>query len=133
VYTSPAHKHFAAIEGRIVDSIGTGTAIPVTQAEWSSTAFSLLAGFQKAELKDRALLASEGTAVGDRLLLQVLLAGCLGLIAALLSVFLMIRFGRRITRELTGLQRSAQGPATERLPSVGEQVSRGEAVHTRTG
>lgn len=132
VYTSPAHKHFAAIEGRIVDSIGTGTAIPVTQAEWSSTAFSLLAGFQKAELKDRALLASEGTAVGDRLLLQVLLAGGLGLIAVVLSVILMVRFGRRITRELTGLQRSAQELATERLPSVVEQLSRGEDVTATT-
>ncbi|HKR71591.1 MAG TPA: nitrate- and nitrite sensing domain-containing protein [Streptosporangiaceae bacterium] len=132
VYTSPSYKKFSAMEDRIVNSIGNGGSVPVTQNDWSRTAFSLLGGFQKAELKDRAVLARNGTAVGDRLLLQVLLAGGLGLIAVLLSVFLMIRFGRRITRELTGLQRSAQELATERLPSVVEQLSRGEDVTATT-
>jgi signal transduction histidine kinase len=128
VYTSPAYKHFSAIEDRIVNSIGYGGPLPVTRTEWSTTAFSLLGGFQKAEMKDRAILAKNGTAIGNRLLLQVLLAGGLGLIAVLLSVILMIRFGRRITRELTGLQRSAQELATERLPSLVKQLSHGEDV-----
>ncbi|MDR2988718.1 MAG: nitrate- and nitrite sensing domain-containing protein, partial [Nocardiopsaceae bacterium] len=128
VYTSPAYKHFSAIEDRIVSSIGYGGSLPVTRTEWSTTAFSLLGGFQKAELKDRAILARNGTAIGNRLLLEVLLAGGLGLIAVVLSVILMIRFGRRITRELTSLQRSAQELATERLPSVVEQLSHGEDI-----
>ena len=128
VYTSPSYKKFSAIENRIVNSIGTGKPIPVTQADWSRTAFSMLGGFQNGELRDRAVLARNGSAVGNRLLLQVLLAGGLGLIAVFLSVFLMVRFGRRITRELTGLQRSAQELATERLPNVVERLSHGEDV-----
>jgi signal transduction histidine kinase len=128
VYTSPTYKKFSAIENRIVDSIGTGKPIPVSKAQWSKTSFSLLGGFQGAELKDRAVLARNGTTIGNRLLLQVLLAGGLGLIAVVLSIILMVRFGRRITRELTGLQRSAQELATERLPSVVEQLSHGQEV-----
>src|SRR5215813_14099987 len=100
VYNSPAYKKFSAMENLIVNSIGNGGTVPVTPADWSTTSFSLLGGFQKAEMKDRAGLAKNGTAVGDRLLLQVLLAGGLGLIAVVLSVILMVRFGRRITREL---------------------------------
>ena len=128
VYTSPAYKQFSAVENWIVNSIGTGKRVPVTQAKWSTTSFSLLGGFQGAEHQDRVVLAANGTAVGNRLLLQVLLAGGLGLIAVLLSVLLMVRFGRRITRELTGLQRSAHELATERLPDVVEQLSHGEEV-----
>jgi hypothetical protein len=128
VYTSPAYKQFSAVEDWIVNSIGTGKRIPVTQAKWSTTSFSLLGGFQGAEHQDRVVLAANGTSVGNRLLLQVLLAGGLGLIAVVLSVVLMVRFGRRITRELTGLQRSAHELATERLPDVVEQLSHGEDV-----
>ena len=50
-----------------MNSIGSGKPIPVTPAEWSPTAFSLLGGFQKAELRDRAILAQErhrGSATG---------------------------------------------------------------------
>jgi signal transduction histidine kinase len=128
VYTSPMYKKFAAMEDRIMASRGGGRPIPVTQAEWSRASFSLLAGFQKAEQTDRLGLADEGTRLGDRLLIQVALIGGLGLIAVLLSVLLMVRFGRRISRELTGLQRSAIELSTKRLPQVVEQLSHGEDV-----
>ena len=128
VYTSPAYRQFSAIENRIVASVGNGGRVPVSAAQWSPVSFSLLSAFDQAEQQDRMLLAKAGTKVGDRLLLEVLLAGGLGLIAVALSVFLMARFGRRISRELTGLQRSALDLASERLPRVVDQLSHGEEV-----
>jgi signal transduction histidine kinase len=128
VYSSPAYRQFSVMENRIVNSIGSGRRIPVARAQWNTVSFSLLSGFQQAEQIDRVSLAREGTAVGNRLLLQVALAGGLGLIAVVLSVLLMVRFGRRISRELTGLQRSALELSTQRLPKVVEQLSRGEDV-----
>ena len=128
VYTSPAYRQFSAMENRIINSIGSGRPIPVTQAEWNPVSFSLLSGFQKAEQIDRVSLAKEGTQLGDRLLLQVALAGGLGFVAVVLSVFLMARFGRRISRDLTGLQRTALELSMQRLPKVVEQLSHGEDV-----
>ena len=128
VYTSPAYKRFLAVENRVIGSIGRPGPIPVSAAAWDSTSFSLLAGFGGAEQHDRAVLARRGTQEGDRLLLAVVLAVGLGLVAVALSVFLMARFGRRISRELTGLQRSALDLATERLPQIVEQLSHGEDV-----
>jgi len=116
------------MEDRIIGSIGSGHRIPVTQAQWSPISFSLLAAFQHAEEVDRMGLASDGTQVGNRLLLQVALAGGLGLIAVVLSIVLMVRFGRRISRELTGLQRSALELSTQQLPHVVEQLSHGQDV-----
>ncbi|HEX9063661.1 MAG TPA: nitrate- and nitrite sensing domain-containing protein, partial [Streptosporangiaceae bacterium] len=128
VYTSPAYKQFSAMEDRIMASVGNGGRIPVTSVQWTTTSFSLLAAFDQAEQKDRMLVARAGTKVGGRLLLEVLLAGGLGLVAVALSVFLMARFGRRISRELTSLQGSARELASERLPQVVDRLSRGEDV-----
>jgi len=128
VYNSPAHASFATIENKIIASIGTGRPIPVNARQWGQVSFSFLAGGDSAERQDRSLLASEGTRLGDRLLLEVLLAGGLGLIAVVGSTVLMIRFGGRISRELTGLQRSALELADERLPRVVEQLSHGQDV-----
>jgi hypothetical protein len=128
VYSSPTYEKFSAMENRIIGTIGSGGRIPVTQAEWSPVSFSLLASFQPAEETDRMGLASAGTQLGNRLLLQVALAGGLGLVAVMLSILLMVRFGRRVSRELTGLQRSALELSTRRLPQVVEQLSHGEDV-----
>lgn len=128
IYTSPAYVSFTALENRVINSIGSDGPIPVNPAVWNSTSFSLLAGLEGAEQQDRLALAKQGTQVGDRLLLEVLLAGGLGLVAVALSVYLMARFGRRISRELTGLQHTALELATERLPRVVEQLSRGQDI-----
>jgi len=128
IYKSPAHAAFALIESQIIGSIGKGGRIPVTAAVWNSTSFSFLSGFAKAESKDRTLLASKGTRIGDRLLLQVALTGGLGLLAVVASVVLMARFGRRISRELTALQGSALDLAKERLPQVVSELSHGQEV-----
>ena len=44
------------------------------------------------------------------------------------SVFLLVWFGRKVTRDLTGLNDSVREMATERLPSVVERLRRGDDV-----
>jgi signal transduction histidine kinase len=125
---SPAYREFAQLENKIIASIGSGAPIPVTQTQWTMTSFSLLSGFAKAEEQDRLDLASKGTAAGDRLLFEVLLAGAVGTVAVGLFVFFMARFGRQISTELTALQRAALELATDRLPLVVERLSHGEDI-----
>jgi signal transduction histidine kinase len=127
-YASPAYATFAAIENKIVNSTGSKAPIPVKPLVFGAATIPLFNDFQAAEAQDRAALSSLGTSVGNRLLLEVLLAGGLGLVAVALSVFLMTWFGRRISRELTGLQGAALELATERLPRVVDRLSRGEDV-----
>ena len=52
----------------------------------------------------------------------------LGLVAVVASVFLLVWFGRKVTRDLTGLNDSVRGMAEERLPRVVERLRRGEDV-----
>ncbi len=114
-----------------MDSIGSGQADPGDPRPSGCRSPSRCsAASRRPSCRTGPRWPGNGTQIGNRLLLQVLLAGGLGLIAVALSVFLMIRFGRRITRELTGLQRSAQELAGQRLPRVVEQLSHGEDVDT---
>ena len=59
---------------------------------------------------------------------EAALAGGVGLIAVVASVFLVIWFGRKVTGDLTRLDGSVRAMAEERLPRVVERLRRGEDV-----
>jgi len=66
--------------------------------------------------------------LSDRLVTEAVLAGGLGLVAVVVSVFLLVWFGRKVTRDLGGLNDSVRAMADERLPRVVEQLRRGDEV-----
>ncbi len=59
---------------------------------------------------------------------KAILAGGIGLLAVIASVFLLVWFGRKVTGDLTGLYSSVRGMAEERLPRVVERLRRGDDV-----
>jgi signal transduction histidine kinase len=128
ILTSAPYQSFQTIETAIIGSIGSKKPIPLTPQEFGAVATPLFQNYLKAETQDRNALTAEGTRVGDQLLLEVGLAGGAGLLAVVLSIFLMVRFGRRISRELRGLQRAALVLAEERLPDVVQRLGQGEDV-----
>ena len=67
----------------------------------------------------------------DRLLTEAIIAGGVGLLAVLVSVFLLIWFGRKVTGDLGRLNTSVRGMAEERLPRVVDRLRRGEDVDVR--
>ena len=64
----------------------------------------------------------------DRLLTEAIVAGGVGLAAVVVSVFLLVWFGRKVTRDLGGLNTSVREMAEERLPRVVGRLRRGEDV-----
>jgi signal transduction histidine kinase len=128
VYSSPTHSRFEAIENRISASIGSTGPVPVTASAWQGAAPSFLAAFNRAAAQDRIALTGGSRRLSDRLLVQVALAGGLGLVALAASVFVLLRFGRRLTHELTSLHTAARSMAEERLPGVVDRLRRGDAV-----
>jgi signal transduction histidine kinase len=127
-YASAAYASFAAIENQIISSTGSKAPVPVNPLTFGVATIPLFKDYQAAEVQDRLALSMLGTEVGNRLLVEVLLAGGLGLVAVALSVYLMVRFGRRISRELTSLQGAALELAMDRLPRVVERLSHGAEV-----
>lgn len=128
VFNSPAYLELRALEDRIIAD-RTGTTRPqVDPAAWQPAVRSFLGAMNGAESRSRPMLAKESRASANETLLRLALVGGLGLLAVLLSAVLMLRFGRRISRDLVGLQDVANDLAHRRLPDVVTRLRRGDDV-----
>ncbi|UFR05756.1 nitrate- and nitrite sensing domain-containing protein [Streptomyces sp. Go40/10] len=117
---------------RAVIGTDSGTPRSVTAKSWDSAAASVL---------DELGTLDDG--VGDRfqdrmrpvaveVIAEAAIAGVLGLVALLLSVFLSIRVGRALVRDLRQLRLEAHEASGVRLPSVMRRLSAGEEVDVET-
>ncbi|MFE3686246.1 nitrate- and nitrite sensing domain-containing protein [Streptomyces sp. NPDC059095] len=88
-------------------------------------------------------LAQLGTEAGNRyqdrvepvafsVLIKAGLAGVLGLLALLVSLFMSVRIGRELVRDLTRLRKEAHEVSGVRLPSVMRRLAAGEQVDVET-
>ena len=80
------------------------------------------------QASDATQLAAISGSASSGLFTEAILAGGVGLLAVIVSVFLLVWFGRKVTGDLTGLYTSVRGMAEERLPRVVERLRRGEDV-----
>ena len=81
-----------------------------------------------AENVGRLGITADSNHQGDVIEERLAAVGVGGLLVVLLSTFLLLRFARRITRELTRLRNAAQVLAGERLPSVVQRLRAGDDV-----
>jgi signal transduction histidine kinase len=122
---SAAYEQLQSMESQIVASTGT---LPVNAATWQADSGTVLATMFKTETANGVKLAAISGSASSGLVTEAVLAGGVGLLAVLVSVFLLIWFGRKITRDLSGLHTSVRGMAEERLPRVVDRLRRGEDV-----
>ncbi|MEV1046628.1 nitrate- and nitrite sensing domain-containing protein [Streptomyces sp. NPDC049916] len=88
-------------------------------------------------------LADDSTAMGDRfqgraepaalrVLAQAGVAGVVGFLALIVSVFVSVRIGRQLVRDLSRLRKDAHEVSGVRLPSVMRRLAAGEQVDVGT-
>src|SRR6266566_8655318 len=123
---SPAYRQFQTMENQILAS--TGGTVPVKPGAWQSASLAVVGSMEKTELDNGNQLTTMSASLSDRLVLEAALAGGLGLAAVAASVFLLVWFGRKVTRDLGGLNDSVREMATDRLPRVVERLRRGDDV-----
>jgi signal transduction histidine kinase len=127
IYDTPAYHQLLATESQ-VEASPASRPIPVDYATFQATAQAIQASVLAAGPRLGSLLAAQAARLSDSLLTQLYLAAGLGLAAVLASVFVMVRFGRRLRVELTDLYDSARQMANERLPRLVERLRNGEDV-----
>jgi signal transduction histidine kinase len=127
IINSPIYKQFETME-KLIMGTTAGAPLPVNGTTWSSTSGTLLGAMLAAETSDGNQLAALSGAASHGLLTEAILAGGVGLVAVVVSVALLVWFGRKVTRDLTELHTSVQRMAEERLPRVVEQLRRGDDV-----
>ncbi|MFI6506268.1 nitrate- and nitrite sensing domain-containing protein [Streptosporangium sp. NPDC050855] len=121
LHDSAAYASFERIEDAVV-------AHAMPSPSWATAATALSDAFDRRAGDVGARIGERSVPLARQVLIRIGLAGGLGLVAVALSVFVSVRFGRRLTRELAGLQRAALELAEERLPDVVRRLRRGEDV-----
>lgn len=104
----------------------------VTAKSWDTEAANVLdeLGTLNDEASDRYQDRVRPIAVD--VIVRAAVAGVLGLIALLVSLFLSVRIGRGLIRDLRGLRLDAHEASGVRLPSVMRRLSAGEQVDVET-
>ncbi|MEW2352282.1 sensor histidine kinase [Spirillospora sp. NPDC029432] len=125
---SPQYQEFKAQEDRVIAARAGRGGVRIDAAAWQPAAQAYIGGIDRSVGQIRAALDGDMKEISDGILLRLALVGGLGLAAVLLSGFMMLRFGRRISRELTGLQNAAGNLADERLPDVVRRLRDGQDV-----
>ncbi|MBX9361976.1 nitrate- and nitrite sensing domain-containing protein [Streptomyces sp. WAC04114] len=113
-------------------SSGAGSPRGVSAKSWDSAAGNVLdeLGTLNDQANDRYQDRVHPVAVG--VIAKAVIAGALGLIALLVSLFLSVRVGRTLIRDLRQLRLEAHEASGVRLPSVMRRLSAGEQVDVET-
>ncbi|MBV1939621.1 nitrate- and nitrite sensing domain-containing protein [Streptomyces sp. BV286] len=104
----------------------------VTAKSWDGLANEVLDGLDRLDTQagDRFQDRVRPVAVG--VIVKAAVAGVLGLAALLVSLFMSVRIGRGLIRDLRRLRQEAHETAGVRLPSVMRRLSAGEQVDVET-
>ncbi len=126
-YASALYQRFSALEDQIA-SHGPGARLPVSPAAWQAAVQSTLGSYEHYELAATTSVTHSAARVGHGILLRLIVVGGAGLAVVLVVVWLLVRFGNRITRELTRFNGAVRALAEERLPGLVRRLSVGEDV-----
>ncbi|MEV4390655.1 nitrate- and nitrite sensing domain-containing protein [Nonomuraea sp. NPDC049607] len=101
---------------------------PADMDLWRGIADQVLKDYSEAVWGTGEKLLNRMQPAGVVIVVRAAIAGALGLIAVAFSIFISVRVGRRITRELATLRRTALDLAEVRLPDVVAKLRTGERV-----
>ncbi|MEV4167739.1 nitrate- and nitrite sensing domain-containing protein [Nonomuraea sp. NPDC049709] len=127
VFATEPFLTFATMEARIIK---TG-APPPDGESWHETVDKLTARLDKLGVSAADTLAARTSGAATATVVEISIAGGLGLIAVLASIIISVRFGRRLAGELAGLRSAAVELSQQGLPDLVARLRRGEDVDVR--
>ncbi|WP_329575581.1 sensor histidine kinase [Streptomyces sp. NBC_01361] len=118
-------------ENTLADSTA-GTPRGVSARAWNKASGQVLDELVKRDTAATERYQDRARPVAINVFLQAGAAGVLGLLALLLSLFLSVRIGRSLVRDLRRLRLEAHEASGVRLPSVMRRLAAGEHVDVET-
>ncbi|MFE5894681.1 nitrate- and nitrite sensing domain-containing protein [Streptomyces sp. NPDC056462] len=115
-----------------VISAEPGRPSTVDAKRWDTVAGGVLEELSKLNDEAGARYQDRVSPVAMSVIVKAALAGVLGLLALLFSLFLSVRIGRSLVRDLRQLRLDAHEASGVRLPSVMRRLSAGEQVDVET-
>lgn len=118
--SSPPYQRMRIMEEQIIAG--------GTPDGWQATTEELGKAFGQAEMQAGRMLSERAEPVADAVLVRAFALAGVGLVLVVVSIFISLRLGGRLSKELTGLRLAALEVAQERLPQVVAKLSKGEEV-----
>jgi len=123
-----ASTALTGLEDRLMSDTRTGSPPPVLPQQWEAAVGGVAAGLSKAGTQASNQITAQASTNSHNTYLELILAGGLGLLAVILSIFVSLVVGRGLIRELAALRESALELAHKRLPDVVRRLAAGQDV-----
>ncbi|MFE1407676.1 nitrate- and nitrite sensing domain-containing protein [Streptomyces sp. NPDC058770] len=131
-WSSPDSEALRTAEKALLDAGPTDEPRVVDAERWQEVATPVLdrLAADSTEMNDR--FQERGKPAGYSVLIKAGVAGVLGFLALLASVFVSVRIGRELIRDLSRLRKDAHEVSGIRLPSVMRRLAAGEQIDVET-
>ncbi|MGZ2355546.1 nitrate- and nitrite sensing domain-containing protein [Streptomyces sp. 372A] len=131
-WQGPDSEPLHSAEEGIVSRGPTTSPRTADAARWQEVAPAALERLANDSTEMSNRFKDRGKPAGYGILIKAGIAGVLGFLALVVSVFVSVRIGRELIRDLTRLRKDAHEVAGVRLPSVMRRLAAGEQVDVET-
>ncbi|MEI7032077.1 nitrate- and nitrite sensing domain-containing protein [Streptomyces pratensis] len=131
-WESPDAAPLRAAEDALIAAGPTERPGPVDADRWEEAAGPVLDRLADDSKEMGSRFQDRAEPAGYRVLVQAGIAGILGFLALIVSVFVSVRIGRELIRDLSRLRKDAHEVSGIRLPSVMRRLAAGEQVDVET-
>ncbi|WP_159766203.1 nitrate- and nitrite sensing domain-containing protein [Streptomyces sp. HM190] len=120
-----------SVEQDVIASVA-GQRAGVSAKSWDSAVEPVLSDLRDLSIEAGDRYQDRVRPLATNVILRAVVAGVLGLFALLVSLFMSVRIGRVLIRDLRRLRQEAHETADVRLPSVMRRLAAGEQVDVET-
>ncbi|MCM2415315.1 nitrate- and nitrite sensing domain-containing protein [Streptomyces sp. RKAG290] len=131
-WASPDSEPLRSAEDKLIAQGPTRDSRAVDPARWQEVAPPVLDRLANDSTEMNNRFQDRGRPAGYGVLIKAGVAGVLGFLALLVSVFVSVRIGRELVRDLSRLRKDAHEVSGVRLPSVMRRLAAGEHVDVET-
>ncbi|WP_329617427.1 nitrate- and nitrite sensing domain-containing protein [Streptomyces brevispora] len=131
-WASPDSEPLRSAEDKLIAQGPTHDPREVDAARWQEVAPPVLDRLANDSTEMNNRFQDRGRPAGYGVLIKAGVAGVLGFLALLVSVFVSVRIGRELVRDLSRLRKDAHEVSGVRLPSVMRRLAAGEHIDVET-
>ncbi|MGW1184312.1 nitrate- and nitrite sensing domain-containing protein [Streptomyces drozdowiczii] len=131
-WQGPDSEPLRSAEERIIGQGPTTSPRTADAARWQEVAPAALDRLANDSTEMNNRFQDRGKPAGYGILIKAGIAGVLGFLALVVSVFVSVRIGRELVRDLSRLRKDAHEVSGVRLPSVMRRLAAGEQVDVET-
>ncbi|MFI0896094.1 nitrate- and nitrite sensing domain-containing protein [Streptomyces sp. NPDC020983] len=125
-------KTLRAAEDAIIAAGVDNAPIVAAHQSWPSVAATTMDDLNRLDDAVQSRFGDTDPPVATTTIIEAVFVGGIGLIAVIATLFVSVRIGRGLIRDLTGLRRDAQEVSGTRLPQVMRRLAAGEQIDVET-